>query len=90
MEVSSIREKACSIWHSSDADSIFFLSFKIPLSALQTADEGGLYAKQLAIARVQSRWPPRVTAALSAFITVQNKGMHRFQKLFLCRSSLKL
>mmetsp|Transcript_14677 Transcript_14677/g.41874 ORF Transcript_14677/g.41874 Transcript_14677/m.41874 type:complete len:305 (-) Transcript_14677:9-923(-) len=43
-------------------------------SALQTADEGGLYAKQLAIARVQSRWPPRVTAALSAFITVQNKG----------------
>lgn len=41
---------------------------------LQTADEGGLYPKQLAIARVQGRWPPRCTAALSAFLTVKAKG----------------
>ena len=43
-------------------------------TALQTMDEAGLYPRQFAIARVQGRWPPRCTAALSAFITVQGKG----------------
>jgi tetratricopeptide (TPR) repeat protein len=41
---------------------------------LQTKDEAGLYPRQFAIKRVEGRWPPRCTAALSAFITVQSKG----------------
>ncbi|QDZ20377.1 hypothetical protein A3770_04p28950 [Chloropicon primus] len=44
-------------------------------NSLQNSDkDSGLYSKRFAIARVQGRWPPRPTAALSAFITVQNKG----------------
>ena len=43
-------------------------------TTLQSSDEAGLYPRQFAIARVQGRWPPRCTAALSAFITVQGKG----------------
>ena len=44
-------------------------------NVLQNADtDTGLYSKQFAIARVQGRWPPRATAALSGFITVQSKG----------------
>ena len=42
---------------------------------LQNLDsEAQLYSKRFAIARVQGRWPPRCTAALSAFITVSSKG----------------
>ena len=41
---------------------------------LQAADEGKLYEREIAVYRVFRRWPPRCTAALSAFLAIQRKG----------------
>jgi hypothetical protein len=43
--------------------------------ALQDSEVGAaLYRRDAAVARVRSRWPPRATAALGAFLALSDRG----------------
>ena len=45
--------------------------------ALQSAAGGvgaAIYGRERAVARVRSRWPPRATAALSAFLALSDRA----------------
>jgi len=46
--------------------------------ALQQAEDGlggEIYSRSSAVARVRSRWPPRCTAALGAFLSLRRRGV---------------